>query len=407
MTGVSTLGQSLDQIERLKKVQLQVSDLATQLTTGKKTQKFSGLTTDVLVSKRSRADFKALDGYINNIKNAETRINLTLNALKEFRAQSKNFDNFLVNFSQESAHQKGNIIYQQDDPGTLTIDESESNTPIGYSSAEADIDFESLKSFAANVYDFLVDLVNRQDGDRYLFGGADSTTKPLEDNGILDAALSTALVNWKDELGASNITTDELIADLKERTASAANPDAITDTIVGYSANLSAGNVGKVFVRVDENSEINYTSLANNQGFRDILVAVSYIKNENLGPIADVYNEPYVFADLPVQNGAPGATTDEMKDNFFNVFNELQAMVSNALQEIDTEIRTLETARVRINESKTAHQNQKALLLNIISGVEDADTTEIAVTLNTLQVTLDASYRVTARLQELSLVNFI
>ncbi len=406
MTGVSTMGQAYDQIERLKHVQLKMTSLTTQLTTGKKSQSFSGLGTDVLFSKRARADFKSVETYINNIKKSDTRIDLTLQALKEFRAQAANLQDFIVNFSQESAHQKGDIIYQADDPLTPTIDESLDQIPIGYSTSEPDIDFKSIQSFSTNVFDFMVDLVNRQDGDRYLFGGADSLTKPLETNGIMDAAISTAIVNWKSELSPTNITTEQLIADLTGR-SSTGNPDAITDTVVGYSANLSAGNVGDVFVRVDDNSEINYTSLANNQGFRDILVAVSYLKNENLSPMADAYNTPYTHGDMPVADGAPGATVDEMKDNFFAVFNALGQMVNNALDEIDTEIRNLEIARVRLDEAKTAHQSQKALLLNIISDVEDADTTEIAVTLNALQVTLDASYRVTARLQELSLVNFI
>ena len=57
MTGVSTLGQALSQLERIKVQQEGFDSLSRQLSSGKKTNKFSGLGKDVLVSKRYRADF--------------------------------------------------------------------------------------------------------------------------------------------------------------------------------------------------------------------------------------------------------------------------------------------------------------------------------------------------------------
>ena len=96
---VSTLGQALDQIDRLKVIQSDFSLLSSQLATGKKTQKFTGLGSDILTSKRARADFKSLEIYKTNITNGEQRINQTLTALKEFRAQTANFQNYLFNFS--------------------------------------------------------------------------------------------------------------------------------------------------------------------------------------------------------------------------------------------------------------------------------------------------------------------
>lgn len=403
MTGISTLGQALDQIQRLKVTQSSFDDLGRQLSTGRITDKFTGLETNVMTSKRARADFQALETYQNNIILADKRVNEMLTSLREFREQTENFRAFLFNFSQESAHQEGDFI-RQDDPLTPLVEET---TVIGLSSADMDIDFRTMQNFADSINEFMQELINREDGDRFLFGGANSLEEPLSDTSALDTAISTAISNWKNEASPTNISTADFIADLTDRVATATNPDAINDTTIGFNATLTAGNSGDVFARVNEYTEINYTSLANNEGFRDVMVAISVIRNENLGPIADVYAEPYTFGDAPIAEGAPGATLEEQEDNFFQLFNTVRSMVNGALEKIDDEIVKLENARVRIDDARQVNERQQNIAAELISSVEDADINEVAVKLNALETSLDASYRVTARLQQLSLVNFI
>ena len=50
---------------------------------------------------------------------------------------------------------------------------------------------------------------------------------------------------------------------------------------------------------------------------------------------------------------------------------------------------------------------EQAILQNQISDVEDVDINEVAIKLNLLQIQVQASFRVTAAIGELSLVNFI
>ena len=403
MTGISTLGQALTRINLINDQNIQLNNLTTQLATGKITQRFSGLDNNILASKRARADFQSLDTYINNIKNADRRINQMLAAIEEFQAQAENFANSLVQFSQESTHQKGEVIYY-DDPLTTTVE----ITQVGMNDSEPDIDLKTMQDLASNIFNFMGDLLNVQEGDVYLLGGADSLTQPYNNNGTLDAALSTLITNWKDETlpAATNLTSDELISALRSRNV-ADDPYAVTDTIIGYSAALSAGNVGDVFIRVDERIEVKYTALANERAFRDIMVAASFIKNENLPPIADAYAEPYTPGDPTLADGAPGATLDDMKDNFYQVFNELVGMVNNALDDIDTIRFRLESARARIEEVRRTHIADQNALQNTIDDVENADLNDVAVKINMLQIQLDASYRVTASVQQLSLVNFL
>jgi flagellin-like hook-associated protein FlgL len=152
---------------------------------------------------------------------------------------------------------------------------------------------------------------------------------------------------------------------------------------------------------------VKYTAFANEEPFRDILVAASFIKNENLTPIADTFAEPYTPGDPTLADGAPGATLDEMKDNFFQVFNTLIGSVNRAIDDVDSIRFRLETARARIDEIKTRHNIDRNTLLNTIDNVENADMNEVAVQINALQLQIEASYRVAASVSQLSLVNFL
>lgn len=407
MTGVSSLAQALSQIGRIKAVQGQFSTLNQQLATGRKTDVFSGLGTDILTDKRSRANADALEAYNTNITKAQNRIDLTLNAVKEFRTQANALYSQLVGISKQSTHQDGDVIYY-DDPLTLTVVE---NTPVGRTSGEPDAELFTIQNLATDLYGILTTLLNSQEGERYLLGGADTTTKPLNDTGALSTAIATQISSWKN----GTITTDDLIADLQDRDpTTTGNTDCINDTIVGYSATLTAGNAGDVFVRVDDKSEIKYTALASDKSFRDILVAASYLKSTNLGPIASVYAEPYTLGD-PVLNdangnpllGAPGADMNEAKDNFYAVINSLIASVHNALEGVDKVQFDLEAKKARLDQVQQQNIFEKTALTNLFTDIEGVDTNEVAVKITSLQTALEASYSVTARVLQLSLTKYI
>ena len=136
------------------------------------------------------------------------------------------------------------------------------------------------------------------------------------------------------------------------------------------------------------------------------MVAVYALSNENLPPVADAYIPPNTYPGPPDVNGAPGDTLDEMKDNFFQFIGNLRTSVSHAIDNMDQVLFSLQGVQARIADIKDQHTNQKNLLLNTIADVEDVDLNDVAVKINTLQIQLDASFRVAARLQELSLTQF-
>ena len=304
MTNISTLGQSIDQIMRLKVQQQTIDDLSTQIASGKKTQQFSGLGTDILRTKRARADIAALQQYSTNITNVHRRIGLMNNAITKISDQANLLSNSL------------NVAVQEGDAP----------------------DFESIQQLAGDVYDFILDMMNSKDGDRYLFAGSDSAIKPIDDTGLFDSFLGTFVPDETDitnpplqasgfigSWGDGTITTDEFIAAYSDT----------NETILGYSDALVSGTTGDVRVRVDGNSDFDYTVLANNEGMKDLVIAIGVLKS------------------LPPPEHAPGALNDptatraaddippwpsaEKQENFYAVVNDLAKTIVQAVDKLESE----------------------------------------------------------------------
>ncbi len=358
MAFVSTLGQALDQVERLKTLQSQLGTLQTQLTTGKKTDLYKGLGSDVIASKKARASFNALDNYLNNITIASRRIEMTSSVIEEIQAQSRNL------------------------LGTL-----EGQTQQG------EYEIAALSDYAKNLKGFVYNLLNEKDGDRYVLGGANTLNKPLTDTGGLDTYATKQITDWVNGV----ITTDQFMQSYQDSTQ-------LTDTIIGYSPELSSGQTKNVTVRVDDNAEIDYTVKANATPFRNILIAISMIENiDNV--IDEVTLDP---ADNPATTvTAPGSTIAEQNENFYRVFNDIAAMMNKALDQIDSERFKLAQAQAQITQIGENHKIEKNTLSNTIANVENVDINEVALKLNTLTIQLEASYRVTATVSSLNLTKFL
>jgi flagellar hook-associated protein 3 FlgL len=374
MTGISTLGASVDQIARLKVQQNSLDLLSTQISTGKKTQQFSGLGTDILRSQRARADINALEQYTTNIQNAHRRIQLMNGSLEQVRTQT-------------------NLIAQG-----LTVGVQEGDAP----------DFETTQRLAEDVYDFVIDLINTKDGDRYLFAGADSSIKPIEDEGLFDSILGNFIPDETDitnpplqasgyigDWGDGTITTEEFIAAYQ----------ATNENILGYSDSLISGTTGDVRVRVDENSDFDYTVLGNSEGLKEIVLALGVLKNLPPPEYAPgALNDPLVTT--AAEDTAPFPSR-EKQDNFYQVFNDLKQTLIQAVDKIEAEEYRLGLIEAQTAVIEEQHEYQINAFKTTISEVEDVDLTESVAKIQQAQVSLQASFSVTSILADLSLVNFL
>ncbi len=374
MSGVSTIGQTVDQISRFKTLQTDLGTLQTQLATGKKASMFSGLGTDTIISERARARVNAVDTYMNNITIADRRMKEMLNGIEETQAQIGNIEQSLT------------VAMQNGEYPELPV----------------------IQDLAANARAFIVDLINKADGDRYLFAGADSATKPLTDTGLFESYLGEFMPDETDltnpplvnsgmigQWGNGSITTEEFIQSYRN----------VNETTLGYSASLSNDVAGDVYVRVDDMSEFKYTSLGDSKGFKDALIAIGVI--EQLPPpeyAPGALNDP--TATTLGQDTQPFPPT-EKQENFFQVIQDLAQMLSSASDALDNEVFKLEQVRANIGNIKESHSYDKNTHQSIIADVENANMTEIATQINFLQIQLEASFSVTAALSELSLARFL
>lgn len=353
MTNISTHAQNTAQINRLKNMQSALATLQYQLNTEKKSDKFAGLGGGVIASTRARANFNEIDTYTNNMAVADRRIKMQVNAMSSILKQA------------------GDVV-----------------NAIQIQTQEGEFEIESVGDLAKKARDIMISMLNERDGDRYLFAGADSQTKPLIDTGLQGTYLDAQVSQWIN----GNIDTDQLMAAYKDKTQ-------LTDTINGYSAALSSGNARNVYVRVEENTELDYTVLANNDGFRDIITAFGMLDSlcSNLEQVSrDV-------TDAPGTVTAPGATKQEQAANFYKVFNDIAVTINKGMDKLETETFKLSQVAARMTQMTDDYALEKKTLTDVIADVENVDPNEVAVKLSTLMTQIEASYRVTASVSKLSL----
>ncbi len=373
-SGVSTLGQYLDQISRLKGQQNLLGDLTVQISSGKKTQSLSGLGNDIIKATRARAGIDSLEVYSSNIINAERRIELMLNSTGEIKAQVEKITTGLMQSVQEGDYP----------------------------------DLESIKQLTENVYNFILDNMNQMDGERYLFGGGDTSQKPISDNGLYASSLGNFIPDSSDltnpplvssgligDWGDGTITTEQFIASY----------NSTSDTVLGYSNALTSGTAGKSTVRVSDESEFNYTELANQPAMRDIIKLMGVLKS--LPPVEyapGALNDP--AATTIAEDVAPWPPK-EKQENFFKVINDITAGLNKALDQMDQVEFRLSQVQAQITTVKTSHTAQINAYKDIVGETEDIDITEASAKVLQLQTQLQASFQVTALTAQLTLANFI
>ena len=374
MTNISSLGQYLNQISQLKTQQQSFGDLSLQLSSGKKTQTLSGLGNDVIRAIRSRSGIDSLETYNDNITNATRRINLSITATSEAKKQASNVLSGL-----RQAVQEGDFP-----------------------------DLESTKELASSVYDFIIDLINQTDGERFLFGGSDTTEPPITDKGLFTSALGEFLPDESDltnpplvasgligDWGDGTITTDQFIAAYT----------ATSDTVLGFSNALTTGTAGKTTVQVSDVSSFDYTKLANQTSLKDIIRTLGVLK------------------ELPPVEYAPGALNDptattlaadiapfppqEKQENFYKVLNNLIASLDKALDGIDDLQFSLSQVQAQISIVKESNKDQINAYEDIVGDAEDSDITDVSVRIKQLEIQIQASFQVTALLSTLTLSNFL
>jgi flagellar hook-associated protein 3 FlgL len=312
MTRITTAAENALILFYTQQNQSQLADLNAQISTGLTAQTYDQIAPQANHLVDFRAEASRQQDFIGTIDTISTRLQISDQSLQQIQDVVQKFRSLL--------------------PGGAF------NTTSPDVKTQAQLALQQVAGF-----------LNTQDGTRYLFGGTDSQTPPVDISNLPTGAAATlaTLVNGPP---ASN----------------------------GYYA----GGPAVPPVRIDTQVTLNYAVKADDPAtFEPIIRVLNFI----------------------AQN-APFNPT-----NAIDQANVTQAgqILDQALQALTTTRGTLGLQQAQLNAARTVHQNTVNIAQNGVSNIIVVDQATAITRLQTLETQLQASFTATSQIEKLSLVNFI
>lgn len=231
-------------------------------------------------------------------------------------------------------------------------------------------DVEGIKAISKTALQLIEANMNVKIGDRYLLAGTDVSNAPYKSSAMLQATMQTQMNNWMD--GTSS--TQDLLNNIK----------GLNTSQLGYNNTLQ--DAGRVTARVDESFEVDYTVRADGQGFKDIVASLNALA---------ALQKPEQGVDVP------------SNDAFHDVINTLYRSLQGAVELVRKDVVKIASAAETMNSIQINHTNDQQNLRKIMENTEASNDTEAGTMFLKLQSQLEASYRVTSMMSQLSLTNYI
>ncbi|EAQ01983.1 flagellar hook-associated protein [Pseudooceanicola batsensis HTCC2597] len=326
-----------------------------EVATGRHADPFSALGTRAVEAMNTRAVYERTEGRIESNTLLQNRLDLMATAL-------------------------GNVRDAAQDVLTMTI----SNTDPTSSRQLY------LKDLAQDAYDSIVSFMNASYNGKALFGGVDSDRTAMNSWAERDAATGLSASDVMSTIVGGGIT------DAADANAKLAEIDAVfngtpANPAWGYEATFfngtpledGLGNANpRLAASIDENLDIGYGVQANDRGFRDMMRGLAMLAAGDPATITD--------------DGAYEAWVGEAA----------AALGAGVTGVLNAEARTGSMQKLVEDSNDRLHAKREVLTLHI-SELESVDPFEAASRLTSTQTQLQASYAVTARLSQLSFVNFM
>jgi flagellar hook-associated protein 3 FlgL len=310
MTTVGALANQNLVLQFLQQLQGQSQNLQAQISTGLKSQTYSGLGSSAGQLVNLQGQVAQGNSYIATIGSVQQRMQEMSTVLSSLQNLTQDFS---ANLPQGAY----------------------ATTPTG------------IQAQAQQFLQEIGDLLNTNDGTRYLFSGSLTSTLPFDASGL-------------------------------------PNPGNLTSSVNGAPpAGYYAGNDTVAQARVDNNLVVNYGVTGDNPAFENIIRAANFLAN------------------LPP--GSPSATNSTDVANI-NAASNLLTQGIAGLEQIQG---TMAGQTAELNTAQTNHQNFINLTQTTIGTIESADSATAITQLNQVETTLQASYSTIASLSQLSLVNYL
>lgn len=299
--------QELSMFQTLS-TQSRVTEQQLQLSSGKVSRDYAGLSTDSRRLLSMEDSLQQIDGYLKNIDNVTQQLTKMESSVASAQTIASDLRTLLVNALNADT---GNDL--------------------------------ALPDQAQAKLDQLAGLLNTQYDGRYLFGGARIDAPPVDFSGL----------------------------DPADPTYDPANP---TTANAGYYQ----GDGSTLSVRIDKSITLDYGIKADEPGFEKLARALVLTRD----------------------NGAPGVIDRTQLE-------QALALAEQAVKEIP-EIRSgIGHAMNVLEDTKTRHGDAQVYAEQVVSDIEDVDIAEVMTRLAADQTQLEASYMVSVRLSQVSLMNFL
>lgn len=344
MTSISTSGQFFRIQTQNLAIQARMTEYSEQTSTGKKGTVYGALGSDVRQSIDLRGHVNELDTYQKNIATAQLRVTSAIDTMDRIKDVARDVRDQLTKLS-------GNP------PPDQTV----------------------VKDIALRGYNEVAQLLNTKVEGRYIFAGSDIGNQPFPNAGQFFTDVRTQ-VNAYAANGA---------------TATLAATTAIATDNTYFSTALQTPDPSPLTARVDRNLDITYQVRANGpelptppagqiEPFREILRSLATAANLTFDP-----NNPASF------------------DDFQTMLTSTRTSLDSAAKLVDNHVGIFGSNAARMKALDTQHSETTVTLKKGIGDVEDVDMAETISKLQLVQTQLQASYKVTATLQKVNLIDFI
>jgi len=245
--------------------------------------------------------------------------------------------------------------------------------------AQSSGDVSTLPAQAQSLLSSLTSSLNTTSGGAYVFGGTNSTVKPIADYSQGPQAATAAAFQTAFGMSQSSPQVNTISAASMQTFLTGAFANLFQGA--SWSTNWSQASSTRTSALISPANVVTTSVTANESAFQDLANAYTSI------------------ADLAIGN--LGATTQ-------------QAVLSNALSEAGAAQQgitglqtTLGISQSQITNSNSQMQTQASLIDNWVTKLGGVDSYQAASTLTNLTTQLETAYSLTDRISKLSLVNYL
>jgi flagellar hook-associated protein 3 FlgL len=344
MTSISTSGQFFRIQTQNLAIQARMTEYSEQSSTGKKGTVYGALGSDVRQSIDLRGNVEELKTYQKNIATAQLRVTSAVESMDRIKDIARDVRDQLTKLS-------GNP------PPDQTV----------------------VKDIARRGFDEVAQVLNTKVEGRYIFAGSDINNPPFPNASQFFTDIQTQVNNYAANGAPATVTATTAIA-----------------TSNGYfSTALQAADPSPLSARVDRNLDLSYQVRAN--GPESPPPPAGQIE-----PFREILRSLATAANLTYDKANPASFND-----FQSLLTTTRTSLDTAAKNVDNHVGILGTTAARLKALDTQHDETKVTLKTSVGDVEDVDMAETISKLQLVQTQLQASYKVTAALQKVNLIDFI